>query len=85
MIVSKQNEDKLETLETDDSGDGKIVVENGFSFLLKLRTEAQRQKDLRRAKLTYACTPIEEVPVSVNEQQLNQLAESFDVFEEDDD
>lgn len=61
---------------------GKIVVEDGFDFLAKLKAEAKRQKEIKGADMTNAFLSIEELPLEDSILEENQLAESFDIIEE---
>ena len=62
----------------------KVVVEDGFVFMHKLRAEAERQKAIACADFTYAAVPIEEVPSVYSSGEMARLADSFEITEDDD-
>jgi hypothetical protein len=64
--------------------DGKIVVEDGFSFITKLRAEAKRQKDIKEANMTFASVQIEDVPLQVSSAEIGRLADEMEITEDDD-
>lgn len=83
---TKLKTEKLnDSTENIDTASGKIVVEDGVKFVKQLRSEAVRQKEIKQAKLEHACTPVEELPVITTDPELDRLADSMEIYEEDDD
>ena len=81
-VITK--EDLSKTIENIDTASGKIVIENGIKFIKQLRAEASRQADIRKAKLNTAALPIEDLPVITTDPELDRLADSLEIYEEDD-
>ena len=53
-------------------------------FLKRLRAEAKRQKDMEMAKnLETQGKPIEEVPIFIHNAEIDSLADTMDIIEED--
>lgn len=80
-----KKEELNQNIENIDTASGKIVVENGISFVKRLRAEAKRQKEIKRAVMTHAATPIDELPIETTDPELDRLADSMEIIEEDDD
>lgn len=81
--MEKTTESKvvLEGLSTEN---GYREVKNGFMFLKRLRAEAKRQKDMEIAKnLEIQGKPIEEVPIFIHNAEIDSLADTMDIIEED--
>ena len=72
---------KLENVDTDS---GVISIEDGFNFIKKLRAEAKRQADIKVAKLEHATFDIEELPLMTTDAEYDRIADSFEIYEEDD-
>ena len=81
-LKKKQLADNIENIDT---ASGKIVIENGFTFLKQLKAEAKRQEEVKRADMTNAAKPIEELPIEITDPELDRLADSMEIIEEDDD
>jgi len=77
-VLMKKNLEVLETVS------GKLVVEDGKSFIRNLRKEARRQKAMKIcADVELQTRRIEDIPAQPSEAVERQLADTFEITEEE--
>ena len=82
---SKNIKEKLDkNIENIDTASGKIVVEDGINFIKLLKEEAKRQRDAKKAELVSTLIPTGVAPIVSTDPELDRLADSFEILEEDD-
>lgn len=79
---STKIEKNIELLE---SFSGKIEVEEGVKFLKQLKVEAKRQEAVKKADFTNAMKDIDDIPLVTTDPELDRLADSLELYDEEDD